>query len=83
MNLSEKCNRTDMVKFGHEILTTIIVSYIISFILSLLVNFGAITTSLGFDLIKWLSGLSILFIVFIYFLELIYLGRAKKMLAEN
>ena len=83
MNLSEKCNRTDMVKFGHEILTTIIVSYIISFVLSLLVNFGAITTSLGFGLIKWLSGLTILFAVFIYFLELIYLGRAKKMLAEN
>ena len=72
-----------MVKFGHEILTTIIVSYIISFVLSLLVTFGANTTSLGFGLIKWLSGLSILFIVFIYFLELIYLGRAKKMLAEN
>ena len=82
MNLSEKCNRPDMVKRGHDILTTIIVSYIITFALSLLIRFGAYTSSLGAEVINWLSGLSALFEVFIYVLELIYLGKAKKMLAE-
>ena len=72
-----------MVKRGHSILTTIIVSYIITFALSLLVRFGAYTSSFGAGLIDWLSGLSALFSVFIYVLELIYLAKAKKMLSEN
>ena len=83
MNLSAKCNRPDMVKRGHDILSTIVVSYIITFALALLVRFGAYTSSFGEGVIKWLSGLSALFTVFIYVLELIYLAKAKKMLAEN
>ena len=71
MNLSAKCNRPDMVKRGHSILTTIVVSYLITLALSILIRFGAYT------------GLSALFTVFIYVLELIYLAKAKKMLAEN
>ena len=82
MNLSAKCNRPDMVKRGHDILTTIIVSYIITFALSLLIRFGAYTSSIGAGVINWLSGLSALFEVFIYILELFYLAKAKKMLAE-
>ena len=82
MNLSAECNRPDMVKRGHDILTTIIVSYIITFALSLLIRFGAYTSSFGAGIINWLSGLSALFTVFIYVLELIYLAKAKKMLAE-
>lgn len=83
MNLSAKCNRPDMVKKGHDILITIIVSYIITFALILLVRFGAYTSSFGAGVINWLSGLSALFTVFIYVLELIYLAKAKKMLAED
>ena len=83
MNLSAKCNRPDMVKRGHSILTTIVVSYIITLALSLLISFGAYTSSFGAGVINWLSGLSALFTVFIYVLELIYLAKAKKMLAEN
>ena len=80
MNLSAKCNRPDMVKRGHSILTTIVVSYLA---LSILIRFGAYTSSFGAGVINWLSGLSALFTVFIYVLELIYLAKAKKMLAEN
>ena len=83
MNLSAKCNRPDMVKRGRDILNTILVSYIITFALGLLVRFGAYTSAFGEGVIKWLSGLSALFTVFIYVLELIYLAKAKKMLAEN
>ena len=83
MNLSEKCSRPDMVKRGHSILTTIIVSYIVTFALDILVRFGAYTSSFGAGLIDWLSSLSALFSVFIYVLELIYLAKAKKMLAET
>ena len=83
MNLSAKCNRPDMVKRGHSILSTIVVSYIITLALSLLIRFGAYTSSFGAGVINWLSGLSALFTVFIYILELIYLAKAKKMLAEN
>ena len=83
MNLSAKCNRPDMVKRGRDILATILVSYIITFALGLLVRFGAYTSAFGEGVIKWLSGLSALFTVFIYVLELIYLAKAKKMLAEN
>lgn len=83
MNLSAKCNRHDMVKRGHSILTTIVVSYLITLALSILIRFGAYTSSFGAGVINWLSGLSALFTVFIYVLELIYLAKAKKMLAEN
>ena len=83
MSLSAKCNRPDMVKRGHDILSTIVVSYIVTFALSLLVRFGAYTSSFGADVINWLSGLSALFTVFIYILEVIYLAKAKKMLAET
>lgn len=83
MNLSAKCNRPDMVKRGRDILNTILVSYIITFALGLLVRFGAYTSAFGEGVIKWLSGLSALFTVFIYVLELIYVAKAKKMLAEN
>ena len=116
MNLSAKCNRPDMVKRGHSILTTIVVSYLITLALSILIRFGAYTSSFGAGVINWLSGLSALFTVlalsilirfgaytssfgagvinwlsglsalftvFIYSLELIYLAKAKKMLAEN
>ena len=83
MNLSAKCNRPDMVKRGHSILTTIVVSYLITLALSILIRFGAYTSSFGAGVINWLSGLSALFTVFIYVLELIYLAKAKKMLAEN
>ena len=88
MNLSAKCNRHDMVKRGHSILTTIVVSYLITLALSILalsilIRFGAYTSSFGAGVINWLSGLSALFTVFIYSLELIYLAKAKKMLAEN
>ena len=83
MNLSAKCNRPDMFKRGRDILTTILVSYIITFALGLLVRFGAYTSAFGEGVIKWLSGLSALFTVFIYVLELIYLAKAKKMLAET
>ena len=82
MNLSAKCKRPDMVKRGHDILTTIVVSYIITFALRLLIRFGAYTSSFGAGVINWLSGLSALFEVFIYILELFYLAKAKKMLAE-
>ena len=51
--------------------------------LSILIRFGAYTSSFGAGVINWLSGLSALFTVFIYVLELIYLAKAKKMLAEN
>ena len=51
--------------------------------LSILIRFGAYTSSFGAGVINWLSGLSALFTVFIYSLELIYLAKAKKMLAEN
>ena len=83
MNLSAKCNRPDMVTRGHSILSTIVVSYIVTFALDILVRFGAYTSSFGAGLIDWLSGLSALFSVFIYVLELIYLAKAKKMLAET
>ena len=83
MNLSAKCNRPDMVKRGHSILTTIVVSYLITLALSILIRFGAYTSSFGAGVINWLSGLSALFTVFIYVLELIYLAKAKKMLAET
>lgn len=82
MNLSAKCSRPDMVKKGHDILTTIVVSYIVTFALSLMIRFGAYTSSIGADVINWLSSLSALFTVFIYVLEVIYLAKAKKMLAE-
>ena len=89
MNLSAKCNRPDMVTRGHSILSTIVVSYIITLALSLLIRFGAYTSSFGAGVINWLSGLSALFTVFIYVLELIYLAnvyhggiKMKKLLSS-
>ena len=82
MALSVKCSRPDMVKHGKDILTTLVILYILTFVLSFIGRWGAESTVFG-SIVNWLSGLSLCFTVFLYIFQIYYLGKAKKMLKEN
>ena len=82
MALSVKCGRQDMVKRGKDILTTLVILYILTFVLNFIGRWGAEATVFG-SIVNWLSGLSLCFTVFLYIFQIYYLGKAKKMLKEN
>ena len=82
MALSVKCSRPDMVKHGKDILTTLVILYILTFILNFFIRLGAESTAFGSSIVNWLSGLSLCFTVFLYVFQIYYLGKAKKMLKE-
>ena len=82
MALSVKCSRPDMVKHGKDILTTLVILYILTFVLNFIGRWGAEATVFG-SIVNWLSGLSLCFTVFLYIFQIYYLGKAKKMLKEN
>ncbi|MBQ7503967.1 MAG: hypothetical protein IJT79_01430 [Ruminococcus sp.] len=82
MALSVKCSRPDMVKHGKDILTTLVILYILTFVLSFIGRWGAESTVFG-SIVNWLSGLSLCFTIFLYIFQIYYLGKAKKMLKEN
>jgi hypothetical protein len=81
--LSVKCNRPDMVKHGKDMLTTLVILYILTFVLNFFIRLGAESTAFGSSIVEWLSGLSLCFTVFLYIFQIYYLGKAKKMLKEN
>lgn len=83
MALSVKCNRADMVKHGKDMLTTLVILYILTFVLNFIIRLGAESTAFGSGIVNWLSGLSLCFTVFLYIFQIYYLGKAKKMLKEN
>ena len=83
MALSVKCSRPDMVKHGKDILTTLVILYILTFVLNFFIRLGAESTAFGSGIVNWLSGLSLCFTVFLYIFQIYYLGKAKKMLKEN
>lgn len=82
MALSVKCSRPDMVKHGKDILTTLVILYILTFVLNFFIRLGAESTAFGSSIVNWLSGLSLCFTVFLYVFQIYYLGKAKKMLKE-
>ena len=82
MALSVKCSRPDMVKHGKDILTTLVILYILTFVLNFFIRLGAESTAFGSGIVNWLSGLSLCFTVFLYVFQIYYLGKAKKMLKE-
>ena len=81
--LSVKCNRADMVKHGKDMLITLVILYILTFVLNFFIRLGAESTAFGSSIVNWLSGLSLCFTVFLYIFQIYYLGKAKKMLKEN
>ena len=83
MALSVKCGRSDMVKHGKDILTTLVILYILTFVLNIFSRVGSEPTSFGSGIVNWLSSLSLCFTVFLYIFQIYYLGKAKKMLKEN
>ena len=83
MALSVKCSRSDMVKHGKDILTTLVILYVLTFVLNFIIRLGAESTAFGSGIVNWLSGLSLCFTVFLYIFQIYYLGKAKKMLKEN
>lgn len=80
--LSIKCDRPDMVKHGKDMLTTLVILYILTFVLNFFIRLGAESTAFGSSLVEWLSGLSLCFTVFLYIFQIYFLGKAKKMLKE-
>ena len=82
MALSVKCSRPDMVKHGKDILTTLVILYILTFVLNFIIRLGAESTAFGSGIVNWLTGLSLCFTVFLYIFQIYYLGKAKKMLKE-
>lgn len=81
--LSIKCERPDMVKHGKDILTTLIILYILTFVINFFLRLGAESTAFGSSIVSWLSGLLLCFTVFLYIFQIYFLGKAKKMLREN
>ena len=82
MALSVKCSRPDMVKHGKDMLITLVILYILTFILNFFIRLGAESTAFGSSIVNWLSGLSLCFTVFLYVFQIYFLGKAKKMLKE-
>ena len=82
MALSVKCSRPDMVKHGKDMLITLVILYILTFVLNFFIRLGAESTAFGSGIVNWLSGLSLCFTVFLYVFQIYYLGKAKKMLKE-
>ncbi len=81
--LSIKCERPDMVKHGKDILTTLVILYILTFVINFFLRLGAESTAFGSSIVSWLSGLLLCFTVFLYIFQIYFLGKAKKMLREN
>lgn len=80
--LSIKCDRPDMVKHGKDMLTTLVILYILTFVLNFFIRLGAESTAFGSSLVECLSGLVLCFTVFLYIFQIYFLGKAKKMLKE-
>ena len=81
-NLAKQLNRPDMVSKGNTYLTLLIVIYVIQIIVNVIpVFFGAnAATSTVAGILQLVASILTLII---YFLYLIFLGKAKKMLKEN
>ncbi len=82
INLSAKCDRPDMVGTGASILKSLVVLYIISFIMTCITRYFK-ETAFSTTLIAFLSGFAIILSVTVYICQLYYLGKAKAMLKEN
>lgn len=82
IDLSAKCHDTDMVERGATILRVLIFLYIISFIIAFITR-CFIETSFSAAVVSFLTGFATILSVILYFLQLIYLAKAKKMLREN
>ncbi len=82
MNLSAKCNRSDMIQKGANILkliSGIYIAVLIVIVLTRVFRENAFNTSLA----TIFSVITIILSVVLYFLYLSYLSKAKKMLGEN
>ena len=82
INLSAKCNRVDMVERGSTILKYLIVLYIVSYIIAFIVRFFR-ETAFSTTVVTFLTAFATVLSVVLYFYQLYYLGKAKKMLSEN
>ena len=81
-NLANKLNRPDMVATGNTYMILLIIGYAIQIIVRVIpVFFGAdAATSI---VVGILSLAAEIFSLIVYILYLVFLGKAKKMLAEN
>lgn len=82
MSLSAGCNRPDMVKMGNGYLKTLLALYILGIIIRLMTRVFR-TTAFNVALVNILSVCVIILTIVLYFFQLYYLAKAKKMLNEG
>lgn len=82
MNLSEKCNRPDMVDRGSFILKELVIVYIVTFIVNFITRYFRENAFNNF-IVYVLTAFAAVTTVVIYILQIVYLAKAKKMLKEH
>jgi len=81
-NLAKQLNRPDMVAQGNTYMTLLIIGYAVQIIVRVIpVFFGADAATS--TVVGILSLAAEVFALIVYILYLVFLGKAKKMLAEN